>query len=248
VHFRILDDLKKLHVFMSVSSQPLRPAAGQWALYRRATIMMDEALRYLIHFFTDKEHLFKTIMMAEACQIDAISDRFVSQKGWYWGRYSKSERHDYLNRRRFVEKELFDGYTQAYGRLKEKVPVYFYLYPKITTRKAITLAQQRTKHDEVEPGILMVKMQDIEDITNITFTLNDSCSAYWKKTIDARIKCKGPQPDMLVLQDHNKVFPFSMIEEMYRRYSKQDMYYEVQIWDYELLERIPYTILREEKV
>jgi len=211
------------------------------------TNMMDKDLQYLIHFFTDKEHLFKTIMMADACRIDEISDQFVSQKGWYWGRYSKSERQDYLNRRRFVEQELFDGFAQAYGRLKEKVPVYFYLYPKITTQKAIALGHQRTMHEEVEPGILMVKLQDIEDITNITFTLNDSCTAYRKMTIEAGIKCRGPQPDGIVLPDHNKVFPFSMIEEIHRKYTKQDMVYEVQVWDYELLERITYTILGEEK-
>jgi hypothetical protein len=208
---------------------------------------MDEDLQYLIHFFTDKEHLFKTITMAEACQIDEINDKFVSQKGWYWGRYSKSERFDYLNRRRFVEKELYDGYTREYGRLKEKVPVYFYLYPKITIQEAIAKGQQRTKHEEVKPGILMIKTQDIDEITNITFTLNDSFTAYWKKAIEAGINCRGPQPDGIVLPDHNKVFPFSRIEEIHRKYTKQDMIYEVQIWDYELLERIRYTILGEEK-
>jgi len=212
------------------------------------TNMMDKDLQYLIHFFTDKEHLFKTITMAEACQIDVISDKVASQKGWYWGRYAKSERYDYLNKRRFVEKELFDGYTQAYGRLKEKVPVYFYLYPKITPRKAIAKGQQRTKHEEVEPSILLVKIQDIEDITNITFTLNDSFTAYWQRAIEAGINCRGPQPDGIVLQDHNKVFPFSMIEEIHRKYAKQDMVYEVQVWDYELLERMSYTILGKEKV
>jgi len=209
---------------------------------------MDDDLQFLVHFFNDKRYLFKTITMAEAYQIDEISNKFVSHRGWYWGRYSKSERSDYLKRRRFVEKALFDEYTQEYGRLKEKVPVYFYLYPKITLPKLIVMGQQRTKHEEVEPGILMVKIQDIKNITNITFTLNDSCTAYWQKTIEAGIKCRGPQPVGIVLQDHNKVFPFSMIEEIHRKYTNQDMYYEVQVWDYELLERIRYTILGEEKV
>jgi hypothetical protein len=209
--------------------------------------MMEEDLQYLIHFFTDKEHLFQTITMAAACQTDASSDKVASEKGWYWGRYAKSERYDYLIRRRFVEKQLFDGYSQAYGRLKEKVPVYFYLYPRITIQRAMALGQQRTKHGEAEPGILMLKIQDIDDITNLTFTLNDSLTAYRKKTIDSGIKCRGPQSDGIVLPDHNKVFPFSRIEEIHRKYAKQDMVYEVQVWDYELLERISYTILEEEK-
>jgi hypothetical protein len=208
---------------------------------------MDKDLQYLIHFFTDKTHLFKTILMAEACQIDEICDKFVSQTGWYWGRYAKSERSDYLNRRRFVEKRLFEEYTQEHAKLKEKVPVYFYLYPKLTTQEAIALGQQRAKHEEVEPRILLVEIQDIEDTTNITFTLNDSCTAYRKKIIEAGIKCRGPQPAGIVLPDHNRVFPFAMIEEMHQKYQEQDMVYEVQVWDYELLERIRYTILGEEK-
>jgi hypothetical protein len=141
---------------------------------------------------------------------------------------------------------LFAEYIQEYGRLKEKVPVYFYLYPKLTTRQAIALGQQRAKHEEVEPGILLVRIPDIEDITNITFTLNDSCTAYRQKTIEAGINCRGPQPGGIVLPDHNKVFPFAMIEEIHRKYAKQDMVYEVQVWDYELLERMSYTILGEE--
>jgi hypothetical protein len=209
--------------------------------------MIDEALQYLIHFFNDKAHLFKTIMMAEAGQIDEISDKFASQKGWYWGRYAKSERFDYLNKRRFVEKKLYDEYSHEYGMLKEKVPVYFYLYPNLTTEKAIEKAKQRTKHEEVEPRILLVNTRDIDDFTNITFTLNDSFTAYWQKALEAGIKCRGPQPGGIVLQDHNKVFPFLMIEEIHRKYLKQEMVYEVQVWDYALLERINYTILENEE-
>ena len=209
--------------------------------------MPDEDLQYLVHFFTDKEHLFKTITMAEAGRVDEICDRFVSQKGWYWGRYAQSERQAYLTRRRFVEKELFDGYTRAYGRLKEKVPVYFYLYPKITTRKALALGQQRTRHAEAEPGLLMVRIRDIEEFTNLTFTLNDSLTAYRQKAIQAGIECRGPQPAGIVLPDHNKVFPFALIEEIHRKYTEHDLVYEVQVWDYELLERIRYTIPGEEK-
>jgi hypothetical protein len=209
---------------------------------------MDEDLQYLIHFFSEKEHLFKTITMAETCQIDEICNEFVSQKGWYWGRYAKSERDDYLQRRRFVEKALLDEYEQEYGRLKEKVPVYFYLYPKITIQKVIAMARQRTKQEEVEPRILLVKIQDIEDRTNITFTLNDSCTSYWQKANEAGIRCRGPQPAGIVLPDHNKVFPFSKIEDLYRKYLQQDLVCEVQIRDYEMLEGIRYTILGEEKV
>ena len=94
--------------------------------------------------------------MADACQIDEICDQLVFQQGWYWGRYAKSEREDYLQRRRFVEKTLFDEYRQAYRRLKQKVPVYFYFYPKLTIQKAMELAQLRTKHEDSRLDLLML--------------------------------------------------------------------------------------------
>jgi hypothetical protein len=207
---------------------------------------MDKELQYLVHFFTDKAHLFKTVTMADASLVDEISDKISSQKGWYWFRYSQSDRGDYLRRRRFVERELYEGYTQEYGCLKERVPVYFYLYPNITQQKAIEKGHLRAKGDELEPHILMVKIQNIDDTRNMTFTLNDSFAAYWKKAIESGIKCRPEEVSRVVLQDHNKIFPFSMIEQVHQKYKAQEMVYEVQVWDYELLERMSYVILGEE--
>ncbi len=204
---------------------------------------MHADLQFLIHFFNDKEHLFRTISMAGFSQADEICNRVASQKGWYWGRFAKSERHAYLKRRQFVEKELYEGYTQRYGSLKERIPVYFYLYPRMTEQKAVELGRQRTRHDEMEPHILLVKIQDIDDTRNITFTLNDSFTAYWKKAVESGIECRGDKAHHVVLPDHNQVFPFSMIDRMYRRYKAHEINYEIQIWDHQLLERIRYTIL-----
>jgi len=209
---------------------------------------MDNELRYLTHFFTDKEHLFKTITMANSCLIDEISDKISSQKGWYSVRYSQSDRYDYLKRRLFVEGKLYDEYTREYGHLKEKVPVYFYLYPNITKQRAIELGQIRTKHGEIAPQILMVNIQNIDDMKNMTFTLNDSFTAYWMKAIESGIKCREEENGRVVLQDHNKIFPFSRIEQIHQKYKAQEMYYEVQIWDYELLERASYVILGEKHI
>jgi hypothetical protein len=196
---------------------------------------------------TVKEYLFKTITKAGMSQVDEICNRISAQKGWYWPRFAPSERHDYLQRRRFVEKELYEGYTQEYGSLKEKVPVYFYLYPNITKQKAIELGQQRMRQGETEPQILMVKIRDLEDTQNITFTLNDSHTAYWKKAMDSGIKCRGDGTGHVVLPDHNKVFPFSMIEQIHRKYKAQPISYEIQVWDYQLLEQISYAILGKEE-
>ncbi len=189
--------------------------------------IINADLQYLTHFFNDREHLFKTVTMVEPCQFDEISNQIASQKGWYWFRYSRSDWRDYLQRRLFVEKELYEGYTQEYGSLKEKVPVYFYLYPNITREKALELGRRRTGYDAIEPHILMVKIEDIDDFRNVTFTLNDSFAAYWKKAIESGIKCRPEEKDRIVLPDHNKVFPFSSIEQIYGKYQTQVMVYEV---------------------
>ncbi len=206
---------------------------------------MDDDLQYLVHFFNDKEYLFKTITMADPCRIDEISNAIASQKGWYWFRYRQSDRQDYLRRRLFVERELYEGYTREYGPLKEKVPVYFYLYPNITKQRAMEKGQQRTDHNVIAPHVLMVKIQDIDDTKNMTFTLNDSFAAYWKKAIESGIKCRDDENGRVVLPDHNKIFPFSMIDQIHQKYKAQEISYEIQIWDYELLSRMRYIILGE---
>jgi hypothetical protein len=208
---------------------------------------MDDDLQFLIHFFNDKRYLFKTVTMESDSQVDEISDKLSSQKGWYWGRFAQSERHDYLQRRLFVERAMYEEFTHEYGSLKEKVPVYFYLFPNITKQKALELGRQRARHGELEPQILMVRVQDIEDTRNITFTLNDSHTAYWKRATEAEIKCRGDGNDHVVLQDHNRVFPFTMIDQLHKKYRAQEMHYEIQIWDYQLLEKMRYTILEREE-
>ena len=210
--------------------------------------IMDDDLQFLVHFFNDKDYLFKTITMADVSQVDEICDQIASQKGWYWPRFAKSERHDYLKRRRFVEKTLYEDYAQKYGSLKEKIPVYFYLYPNLTKQKVIELGKQRMRRGERAPHILMVKLQDLKDTRNMTFTLNDSHVAYWKRAMESGIKCRGDGNGHVVLQDHNRVFPFSMLEQMHQRYKAQQINYEIQIWDHQLLKKMSYTILGKDSI
>ena len=102
-------------------------------------------------------------------------------------------------------------------------------------------------HDETEPQILMANICDIEDTQNITFTLNDSLTAYWKKAAESGLELRGDRNAPVVLSDHNQVFPFSMIKQIHQKYKAQHISYEIQIWDYQLLEKIRYTILSKEE-
>jgi hypothetical protein len=190
---------------------------------------MPDDLQFLIHFFNNKQHLFKTITMAGVSQVDEICDTISSQKGWFLMRFSEHERQGYLKRRLFVERAMYADYTSEYGSLKEKVPVFFYLIPNLTAPQALEMAQQRTWYGESEPQVLLVKIEDIKDTTNITFTLNDSHTAYWKRIKAAGIGFGGEVNVPVVLPDHNKVFPFSMIEPIHRKYKAQGMSYEIQV-------------------
>jgi hypothetical protein len=209
---------------------------------------MARDLQYLVHFFNDKQYLFKTITMAGASRVDEICNTISSQKGWFWIRFSQSERQGYMERRLFVEQSMYDDYTREYGSLKEKTPVFFYLIPNITRQKAVELARQRTMHGETEPHVLLVKTADIEDTSNMTFTINDSHTAYWKRIKDAGIGFGGDIKVPVVLPDHNKIFPFSMIGQLHQKYKTEGTRYEIQVWDYQLLEKLRYTILGKEEL
>ncbi len=150
---------------------------------------VDNDMQFLVHFFDDKEYLIKAITMVEISRVDEICNRISSQKGWYWPRIAGSERRDYTKRRFFVDNELYEDYSREYGCLKEKIPVYFYLYPHMTKQKAMEMRKQRLWYGETEPHVLMVKIDDIKDTRNITCTLNDSHTAYWKRAVEAGITC-----------------------------------------------------------
>jgi hypothetical protein len=207
---------------------------------------MDNDLQFLIHFFNDRQFLFKTISMAESSQVEAICDAISSQRGWFGGRFSPGERQGYLRRRRFVESALYEDYTREYGCLKEKVPFFFYLIPNLTEQKALEMARERARQGESEPQVMLVDIEELEDMANITFTLNDSHAAYWKRIKESGLAFGGDNHVPVVLPDHNRVFPFSMIEEIHRKYKEQGISYEIQIWDYQLLEKMRYTILKKE--
>jgi len=200
-------------------------------------------LRYLVHFFNDVRFLFETVTMVEASRADEICDVISAQRGWYWVRYSASERHGYLKRRAFVEAAMFSDYARAYGTLKDSVPVYFYLVPNLTDASALELARQRAARGESEPQVLLVEIRDIADSSNVTFTVNDSHTAYRRRLMAAGLDVGGAVEVPDDLPEHDRIFPFSMIESVHRRYEDRPITYEVQVWDGRMLEVLPRRIL-----
>jgi hypothetical protein len=207
--------------------------------------MIDSELQLLIHFYNDEKFLFKTIMMQDTESIEDICDAISINKGWHFGRFTKSDREYYLNRRKYVEELLYGEYSKEYGYLKERIPVYFYLFPNMTKEKVKELAQKRTEYGELSPKVLMIKIRDLQDIRNITFTINDSFTSYRGKAIEAGIKLREEEKGREYLPDHNKIFPFSKITQIHKIYKDRDPYYEIQIWDYKILENIGWETLHQ---
>ena len=195
------------------------------------------------YIFNDQRFLFKTITMAHAETFEAISDAIASKKGWHSGRYAQSERQYYITRRKCVEHHLYTEYVEAYGPLQQTTPIYFYLFPNITKAKALELAQQRTTYDEHAPKIAYVNIHELHDLSNITFTLNDSFTSYRKKALASGINSREEEKDRPIFPDHNRIFPFSMLDLIHRKYQDMNPYYEVQIWNAHILEDAPVEIL-----
>jgi hypothetical protein len=204
---------------------------------------MTADLKFLIHFFNDRRYLFKTITMADAAQTEDIGGAVVSGKGWFFERFTKDQLPYYLKRRRFVEHELFTGYEKEYGRLAGRIPVYFYLFPGMTRGKALEMARKRAEHGETVPKVCLLEMRELPDAGRVTFTLHDSFTAYRIQAMDSGIPCRPEERDRPVLPDHNKIFPLSMIGQIQAKYRELNPYYEVQIWDPQLLTRVQIEIL-----
>jgi hypothetical protein len=202
---------------------------------------MQGELRYLVHFFNDERYLFKTITMADDARADDICSAITAHKGWFWGRFSPSERRGYLERRRFVEEAMYRDFAQSYGTLQERVPIYFYLVPDLSEQKAVEMARQRASHGEAEPHVLMVEIRDIEDTRNVTFTLNDSHTAYRTRMAEAGLSFGRDDGVRIALPDHGKIFPFSMLDQVHLVYGPQGITYEVQVWDHRIVEGLRYV-------
>jgi len=195
-------------------------------------------LNYLVHYYTDENYLFQTIMMYSKQNLNEVSDNIVKNKTWFWERYRDTDRDNYYKRRYFVEKTMKKEFEEKYFKLSEDVPVYFYLIPGINKEEVINNCNKRITLNNITKALLI----DIETVFNnkyITFTVNDSFRCYLKKSLDAGIDCsKSHYLGIPILEDHNKIFPIKDLMEINEKYKNTKIDYEVQIWEKDLLEKI----------
>ena len=191
-------------------------------------------LQIMLHHYHCVEHLFKTISMVTDDERDTILDNIVTAKGWYWGRFAPGHRQSYLKKRRLVEAHMYDTFSTKYWMPKQTCPVFFYLFPELSLSKIEERLRQRQQHDELDTKYLLIDIRDLVDTTHISFTLGDSHRSYRDILIQHGFSSEEPPK---IRADYGNIFHIHEIAEVYARNNDEDgLYFEVQVWDPEILE------------
>lgn len=195
----------------------------------------------MIHFYNNEKYLFKTVSMYSEDKRDQIFDSIVENKSWYWGRFQKSERNGYFNRRITVENILYQEFSKRYWQLKETIPIFFYLIPNLSISEIESNLLNRESCGEAPTKFKIVELEKVRNNKNVTFTINDSHRSYKQKLYDLNMYVKGAAATQdKEFEDYGKIFHIDEIDRIHEKYkSVEEIKYEVQIWDKEL----PYKLI-----
>lgn len=192
-------------------------------------------LRVMLHHYSQVEYLFTTITMYADEERDRMCDDIAATKTWYWGRYAPGNRRHYLQERLFVEARMYEALSRKYWPPKQHCPVFFYLFPSLSLPIIEERLRQRRQYDESETKYLLVDLQDLVDTTHISFTLCDSHHSYREALVQHGL-LSGDE-SLTPRTDHGTVFHIREIAEVYARHHEEDdLYFEVQVWDSEILD------------
>jgi hypothetical protein len=197
---------------------------------------MMEAIRYLMHFYSNKEFLFQTVTMYGDDEREMVFDSIVSTKSWYWGRFSATDRTAYMARRVAVEKMLFSEFEDSHWRLRNEHPVYLYLIPNLSLEETESDLGNRKEHQENHTEYLLFDLERISSRSNITFTLDDSLRSYRRKLLDQGIPCRELTGKCAELSDYGQIFHIDELADVYERNAgTPDIRFEIQVWDKDIL-------------
>ena len=192
-------------------------------------------LQVMVHHYSCAEHLFKTITMYADDERERVFDNIVKTKSWYWGRYAPEHRQMYLKERLFVDTYMFDTFSTKYWTPKGTCPVFFYLFPDLSLHTIEERLRQRQQHDEPDTKYLLIDIQNLADTTHISFTLGDSHQSY--RNVMMRHGFSKDE-SLKTLADQGNIFHIHELAEMYARNKNEEgLYFEVQVWDTEILEQ-----------
>lgn len=189
----------------------------------------------MVHFYSSASYLFKTVTMYPDVERERVLDELVTAKTWYWGRYASGERQSYLETRLFVEGHMRETFTRKYWPPKHPYPVFFYLYPILSLDAVEDGLLRRQQFGEQRTKYLLVDLTELSDTTHVSFTLSDSHTSYREALIRQRQSAKRPAD---AAADHGALFHLRELHEVYQRHKDEEsLYFEVQVWDPEILEK-----------
>lgn len=166
---------------------------------------------------------------------ERVFDQIVAGKSWYWGRYSAEHRKDYLKTRLFVEDRMRELFLHKHCPPKQPCPVFFYIYPHLTRTGIDNRIQKRTNLGESDVNYVLVDLTELSDTSQISFSLCDSHTSFREAIIRNGLSDEEPNE---VRKDHGTVFHIRELAEVYERHKgEDDLYFEVQVWDSEILDR-----------
>jgi hypothetical protein len=189
----------------------------------------------LVHHYCDEKFLFQTITMYPEAEREQVMDKIVNNKSWYWGRFAHQNRSAYLQKRLLAEAQMYQEFSRKYWTLKESCPVYFYLYPHFSPDDIQAKLNQRKMLDEPHTRYLLIDLDDLEDNINISFTILDSLISYREKLV-SQGALYGREGLLSAYEELGSIFHISEITHFMEKYAHiEDLCFEVQIWDAELL-------------
>lgn len=192
-------------------------------------------LQVMLHHYSRVEYLFTTVTMYADDERERMLDDIVATKTWYWGRYAPDNRRYYMQERLFVEARMYEAFSRKYWPPKQRCPVFFYLFPNLSLPIIEERLRQRCQYDEPDTKYLFVDLQDLVDTTHMSFTLCDSHRSYRTALVQQGLLFGDESSTPLA--DHGTVFHIQEIAEVYARHEEEDdLYFEVQVWDPEILD------------
>jgi hypothetical protein len=208
--------------------------SGARLLWMKAENASSPNLSVMVHFYSRAAYLFRTVTMYSDIERERALDDIVTARSWYWGRYAPAHRREYLKTRLFVEGRMREAFSRKYRPPKHPCPVFFYLYPQLSLEVIEERLRRRERLGEPHTKYILVDLTELSDTTHISFTLCDSHTSYREVLIRKGLSSMQPAA---ALADHGTVFHIREIAEIYERHNGEgELYFEVQVWDPEILD------------
>ncbi len=189
---------------------------------------------YLIHYYKKREFLFKTITELSEAELSSTLNSLSDNNTWYGSRFSEKNRISYMHFRSYVEKFMYNELEERYSQPPSKHPVYMYLSTKTAEERILGLKDT----PYADSKYISIKLSDIQDKANISFTVDDSMWSFGFDLFRKGIIDWNPALEMEEKEFHGKLYHINELQEVIKQYNLDEKQtYEVHFWDKKMLSK-----------